>query len=85
MFFFITGTLFQLMVGLGMFFNMVVGGHLIWFKGAYVCASVAFLFGVLMFFNVESPAYLLTVGKEDEAIQTLQKLRSRFIYVLFLM
>ncbi|XP_018019695.1 facilitated trehalose transporter Tret1 [Hyalella azteca] len=74
----IRGTLgsgFQLMVNAGFLVAYSFGIILDWYYLAFLCISIPLLFTVAMFFNKESPVYLLSKGRDQEALESLKFLR----------
>ena len=76
------GTLFQMMLQIGILFAMAIGGLTTWYYLALICAAISSVFGLLMVFNVESPVFLFSKGKEDEARKVLKKLRGNILTFL---
>ncbi|XP_068206136.1 facilitated trehalose transporter Tret1-like [Palaemon carinicauda] len=77
----IRGTLgsgFQLMVVAGIEFAYVFGAIMdTWQLLAIVCLAPAFVFLMLIIISKESPVYLLSKGKEKEAVASLQFFRGK--------
>ncbi|CAL4174098.1 unnamed protein product, partial [Meganyctiphanes norvegica] len=74
----IRGTLgsgFQLMVTIGLLYSLVVGSYTTWQYLAVATAIIPCVFVLLMFFSKESPSYLLSKNKEQEASKALQYFR----------
>lgn len=74
----IRGTLgagFQLMVTIGLLYSLVVGSITTWQYLALATAVIPCIFVLLMFFSKESPSYLLSKRKEEEASKSLQYFR----------
>ncbi|CAG7831251.1 unnamed protein product [Allacma fusca] len=64
-----------LFIVLGILFSYCVGAGLSWSNLSIVCAVVPIIFGVGMFFQPESPRYLLSKGRDKEAREALKRLR----------
>ena len=71
------GSLTASSLALGIWMTYIVGSFVEWYVLAWVfsCLPVAFLLGTL--FLPESPSWLLANGREQEARQSLQRLRGK--------
>lgn len=47
---------------------------------ALICAIPTVIYAVLLFFVKESPTFLITKGKDDEAREVMQKLRGEQLF-----
>lgn len=75
--FWFSGSGFQLMVVLGIEFAYVVGAFVDWRGLAGACAIPLALYFGMVFIAKESPSYLLSKGKYDEAKASLQYFRGK--------
>ncbi|KAG5666098.1 putative H(+)/hexose cotransporter 1, partial [Polypedilum vanderplanki] len=71
----IIGTLFQLLLNLGILFVYCIGPYLSVLWTNVTCALLAVVFGIIFFFMPESPVYLIIKNREDEAKQSYKWLR----------
>ncbi|XP_018007854.1 facilitated trehalose transporter Tret1 [Hyalella azteca] len=71
------GTSFQLMLGTGIVYSYSFGALVWWDDLAFICCVPPAVFFVLVFFNPETPAFLVTKGRKEKAEETLQQLRGR--------
>lgn len=71
----IIGTFFQILINVGILFVYCIGPFLSVFWTNITCASVAVLFGVVFFFMPESPVYLITEDRIDDARSAFKWLR----------
>lgn len=74
----IIGTFFQLLINGGILFVYLIGPSWVLADVTWtnvVCASVAVLFGVIFFFMPESPVYLVTENRIEEAKKSYKWLR----------
>lgn len=83
-----SGTSFQLFVNAGFLLAYSFGVVLRWYYLAFLCDVIPVLFAIAMYFNKESPNYLLMKGQEEEAIATLKYFRGEPLlrthnYILF--
>ncbi|KAF2357929.1 Sugar/inositol transporter [Trinorchestia longiramus] len=69
------GTSFQFMLGAGIVYAYSFGAFTDWDDLAFICCVPPVVFCVLVFFNPESPAFLVANGKTDSGREALQKLR----------
>lgn len=74
----IIGTFFQLLINGGILFVYLIGpkwvlADVMWTN--IICAGIAVLFGVIFFFMPESPVYLVTENRLDEAKKSYKWLR----------
>lgn len=67
------------MVNFGFLLSYGFGVVLNWYYLAFLCDAVPILFAVAMYFNKESPSYLLMKGREAEARDSLQYFRGDVI------
>lgn len=73
-----SGSVFQLMVMIGMFYAFVLGVVVhSWRLLAGLCLIPSVIYFILMFFGKESPRYLLAKGKEEQARAVLQYFRGK--------
>ncbi|KAB7493670.1 Facilitated trehalose transporter Tret1 [Armadillidium nasatum] len=81
----ILGTFYQIMFSIGIFFAYVLGALLNSFRWiAAICAIVPCICSLLMIPNKESPLYLLSKGREEDAKKVMQYFREHFdIHALF--
>nr|CAH7738808.1 unnamed protein product [Callosobruchus chinensis] len=66
-----------LAIYLGEFLINLIGMHLTAKQSSYVCSTIPVLFGILFPLMPESPYYLLTIGKEEEAKRSLRWFRRK--------
>lgn len=72
------GSSFQLMVTIGILYAYVFGSFIDNTRTlALICAIPTVVYAVLLFFIRESPTFHIAKGKDDEARETLQKLRGK--------
>ncbi|KAF2360035.1 Sugar/inositol transporter [Trinorchestia longiramus] len=74
----IRGTLgsgFQLLVNVGFLFAYSFGVILDWYYLAFLCNAIPIIFAIAMFFNKESPMYLLMKDRPAEAEAALRHFR----------
>ncbi|KAI5644141.1 sugar transporter domain-containing protein [Phthorimaea operculella] len=71
------GTYFQLMITVGILFSYVVGSYASIFVFNLLCTCIPIVFGVIFFFMPESPSFLVMKARNDEARESLIKLRGR--------
>jgi len=71
------GTVFQLMVTIGILLSYAIGAVLCWQWLAVVSLAPSILFGVSMFFSKESPTFLIAKGRTEEAKNVLQYFRGK--------
>lgn len=69
------GTMFQLMVTVGILYAYVVGNFFTVFTFSILCAIVPLLFGSIFVFMPETPHYFVRKNKSHLAIDSLQWLR----------
>lgn len=69
------GTYFQLLVTVGIFFVNVLGSFLSLSWITLVLLCVPFVFGIVFFFQPETPVYLIKAGKINEARESLTYFR----------
>lgn len=72
------GSYFQLMITIGILFSYLVGSYTSIFVFNILCTFIPILFGIIFFFMPESPNYLVVKGQNDEARESLLKLRGKF-------
>lgn len=73
----ITGTFFQVLINSGILFVYVIGAFMTVFWMSVVCGIVPLVFGLVFFFMPESPVYLVTEKRNDEAIKAFKWLRGQ--------
>lgn len=71
------GSYFQLMVTVGILFVYAVGAGVNVFWLSIICGIIPLIFGVIFFFMPETPLYLVSKGREEDAIKSLQFLRGK--------
>jgi MFS family permease len=71
----ILGTFFQLLINVGILFVYCIGPFLSVEWTSAVCGMVAILFGVIFLFMPESPVYLVTENRIDDAKKSYKWLR----------
>ncbi|XP_075978584.1 solute carrier family 2 member nebulosa isoform X2 [Anticarsia gemmatalis] len=69
------GSYFQLMITVGILFAYAVGSYTSVFVFNILCTLIPIVFAVVFFFMPESPNFLVTKGKIDEARAALVRLR----------
>ncbi|XP_026325068.1 facilitated trehalose transporter Tret1 isoform X2 [Hyposmocoma kahamanoa] len=69
------GTYFQLMITIGILFSYVVGSYTSVLTFNLLCTCIPIIFGVIFFFMPESPSFLIIKGRNEEARQSLVRLR----------
>ncbi|XP_037908884.1 facilitated trehalose transporter Tret1 isoform X3 [Hermetia illucens] len=71
------GSFFQLMVTVGILFIYAIGYGLNVFQMSIISGIVPLVFGVIFFFMPESPVYLVSKGRTEKAIKSIQWLRGK--------
>ena len=71
----IVGTFFQVLINGGILFVYVIGAYLSVFWTSVVSGIVPIVFGLIFFFMPESPVYLVTEKRDNDAVKTYQWLR----------
>lgn len=71
----IVGTFFQVLINVGILFVYVVGAFVTVFWTNIICAIIPIVFGVVFFFMPESPVYLVTQKRDEDAIKCYKWLR----------
>lgn len=69
------GTYFQLMLVAGIFFVYLISPFISLFATNLICGAIPLLFGATFVFMPESPMYLVSKGRIEEAAKSLQWLR----------
>lgn len=69
------GSYFQLMLVIGVLFSYVIGTRTSVFGLSVICATIPLIFGAIFVFMPETPAYLISKGKKEEAAKSLKWLR----------
>ena len=64
----------------GILFSYAVGAAVCWQWLALACLLPAVLFSALMFFSPESPTYLVTKERENDAAKALVFLRGSYFF-----
>lgn len=71
------GSYFSLMLAIGIFFAYFIGSFTNLFILTLMCLVVPLVFGIMFIFMPESPTYLISKGKVEQAAKALQKLRGK--------
>lgn len=71
------GSYFQLMLVVGVLFAYIVGSRTTAFTLNLICATIPLIFGAVFMFMPETPSFLVSKGKKDEAAKSLRWLRGR--------
>ncbi|KAL7731834.1 hypothetical protein ACLKA6_017418 [Drosophila palustris] len=71
------GSFFQLMITIGILFVYGLGAGLNVFWLSIICGLIPIVFGVIFFFMPESPTYLVSKGRSESAVQSIQWLRGK--------
>ncbi|XP_017774084.1 PREDICTED: facilitated trehalose transporter Tret1-like [Nicrophorus vespilloides] len=71
------GSYFQLLLTVGILFAYVMGYAVNPKTHTLICACLPLLFGIIFFFQPESPVYCIKKGKLDEARKSLIRLRGK--------
>lgn len=71
------GSYFQLMITIGILFAYAVGSYTSVFVFNILCTCVPIVFGIVFFFMPESPSFLVTKERNDEAREALIRLRGQ--------
>lgn len=71
------GTFFQLLIIAGILFVYIIGAITTVFRMNLICSIFPLVFGTFFFFMPESPVYLVTKNRYNEAAKTLKWLRGR--------
>lgn len=71
------GSYFQLMITIGILFAYVVGSYTSVLVFNILCTILPLIFGVVFFFMPESPKYLVSKNRDDEAKDALIWLRGK--------
>lgn len=69
------GSYFQLMMVIGILFVYIIGSYVSVFVLNLVSAVIPLIFGAIFVFMPESPTYLISKGKKEEAAKSLRWLR----------
>lgn len=69
------GSYFQLMMVIGILFVYSVGMKVNVFVLSVICACIPLIFGAVFVFMPETPLYLISKGKKEDAIRSLKWLR----------
>lgn len=69
------GSYFQLMMVIGILFVYSIGSYISVFLLSIICACIPLIFGAVFVFMPETPLYLISRGKREEAIASLKWLR----------
>lgn len=70
-------SMFNLTVNLGVLFTFIIGNYTSFLVLNIFCGSVPVLYTIAFQFLPESPVYLITKGKDSEAIQSFMILRGK--------
>jgi MFS family permease len=73
----IVGTFFQLLIIAGILFVYIIGAITTVFWMNVICSIFPLIFGVFFFFMPESPVYLISKNRIDEAARSIKWLRGR--------
>lgn len=73
----VTGTFFQVLINSGILFVYVIGAFMTVFWMSVVCGIVPLVFGLIFFFMPESPVYLVTEKRNDDAVKAYKWLRGQ--------
>lgn len=73
----VVGTFFQVLINGGILFVYVIGAFLNVFWMSVICGIVPLVFGLIFFFMPESPVYLVTEKRQDDAVQAYKWLRGK--------
>ena len=71
----IVGTFFQLLINVGILFVYIVGAFMSVFWTSIISAIIPILFGLVFLLMPESPVYLITEKREDDAKKSFKWLR----------
>lgn len=69
------GSYFQLMLVIGVLFSYIVGAKTSVFAFNLICATIPIIFAIIFVFMPETPSYLISKGKKEEAAKSLKWLR----------
>lgn len=69
------GSYFQLMITIGILFVYAVGSGVNVYVLSIICGVIPLIFGGVFFFMPETPMYLVSRGKEQEAKKSIRRLR----------
>lgn len=69
------GSYFQLMITIGILFVYAIGSAVNVFYLSIICGAIPLIFGAVFFFMPETPMYLVSRGKDQEAKNSIRKLR----------
>ncbi|XP_077297723.1 solute carrier family 2 member nebulosa isoform X2 [Arctopsyche grandis] len=69
------GSMFQLMITIGILFTYVVGSYVEVYIMSILCLAIPIIFGIVFFFMPETPYFLVNCGKIEEAKKSLIWLR----------
>lgn len=73
----VVGTFFQLLIIAGILFVYIIGAITTVYWMNVICSIFPLIFGVFFFFMPESPVYLVSKNKIDEAAKSIRWLRGR--------
>ncbi|KMY99309.1 facilitated trehalose transporter Tret1-2 homolog isoform X1 [Drosophila simulans] len=71
------GSYFQLMITIGILFVYAVGAGVNIFWLSIICGILPLIFGAVFFFMPESPTYLVSKDRSENAIKSIQWLRGK--------
>ena len=71
----IVGTFFQVLINVGILFVYIFGAFVNVFGTSIICAIIPVVFGLIFFFMPESPVYLVTEKRDNDAVKTYKWLR----------
>ncbi|XP_019870659.1 facilitated trehalose transporter Tret1 isoform X1 [Aethina tumida] len=69
------GTFFQLLLVVGILMSNIMGAYVEIKAFSIICAIIPIIFGLVFFFQPETPVYLAKKGKYDEAKKSLERFR----------
>lgn len=69
------GSFFQLMLTVGILFSYAVGSYVSLLAFNLICMVIPIIFAVVFFFMPETPYFLISHNKHDEAVRALKTLR----------
>lgn len=76
----IVGTFFQLLIIAGILAVYIIGAIFTVYWMNWICLFFPLIFGIIFFFMPESPVFLVSKKKYDEAAKTYKWLRGRYVF-----